>query len=128
MLLAKLSSAGRHASKACASPPTITRSCPASAAGSPRVSGMSNRTMPLSARRAASRAIVRGAMVEAMPTISPGRAAAAMPPGASSTVSASLSKPTTTMTKSLCRATAAGSAASAIPERPASLRATSSTS
>ncbi len=115
MLLAKLDSAGRHASKACASPPTMTSSSPASAAGSPRVIGMSSSTMPLPARRRASRCMVRGATVEAMPTISPGRAAAAIPSGASSTASASLSKPTTTITKSLRCATARGSAATVTP-------------
>src|SRR5262249_28559165 len=79
MLLAKLASAGLHDSKACVSPPTITSSSPASAAGSPRVSGMSRSTIPLSARRAASRAMVLGATVDATPTISPRRPAPAMP-------------------------------------------------
>src|SRR6516165_12733747 len=79
MPLAKLESAGLHDSKASASPPTMTSSSPVSAAGSPRVSGMSRSTIPLSARRAASRAMVLGATVEAIPTISPRRPAPAMP-------------------------------------------------
>ena len=48
-----------------------------------------------SARRAASRAMVLGATVEAIPTISPRRPAPAMPSRPSRTASASLSKPTT---------------------------------
>jgi hypothetical protein len=94
----------------------MTSSSPASAAGSPRVSGMSKSTIPLSARRAASRAMVLGATVEAMPTISPRRAAPAMPSRPSRTASASLSKPTTMMTKSLRSATARGLSASAMPD------------
>ena len=72
--------------------------------------------------------MVRGATVEAMPTIMPGRAAAAIPSAPSTTASASASKPTTTMTKSLSAATALGVATTLMPAPSACCRAAALTS
>src|SRR6185436_12162485 len=99
---AKAEKAGLQRSNACSSPPPKTSSFPAMAAASPRARGASSNVMPFEDSIESRRFAVRGAMVEPMATTSPGAAAPAIAPHADST---SWSKPTTTITSSLARAT-----------------------